>query len=42
MEKNLKMNIYIYVCVTETLCCTPETDTTLKINYTSINFFFKV
>ena len=28
--------IYIYVCITESLCCTPETNTTLYIN-----FFFK-
>ena len=34
MEKNLKKNTYI--CVTESLCCTPETNTTLYINYTSI------
>ena len=26
----------IYVCITESLCCTPETNTTLLINYTSI------
>ena len=25
---------YIYVCVTELLCCTPESNTTLSINYT--------
>ena len=28
--------IYMYVCITESLCCTPETNTALKINYTSI------
>ena len=26
----------IYVCITESLCCTPETNTTLEINYTLI------
>ena len=38
MEKNLKNNIYvhIYECITELLCRTLETNTTLYINYTSI------
>ena len=27
---------YIYICITESLCCTPETNTTLLINYTPI------
>ena len=27
---------WIYVYITESLCCTPETNTTLKINYTPI------
>ena len=27
----------IYICITESLCCTPEINTTLEINYTSIN-----
>jgi len=31
-ERNLKENKYI----TESLCCTPETNTTLSINYTPI------
>ena len=35
MEKNLKNNRY--VCITETLCCTLETNTT----YTSINQNYK-
>ena len=30
-----KIDIYIYI-QTESLCCTPETNTTLLINYTSI------
>ena len=36
MEKNLKKNIYIYICVyihiyvSESLCCTPETNTTVS------------
>ena len=37
MEKNLKnIYIYIYTCVTKSLCCINETNTTLEINYTSI------
>ena len=32
MKKNLKKKKYIYK--TELLCCTPETNTTLTINYT--------
>ena len=27
-------NIYTYICLTESLCCTPETNTTLLINST--------
>ena len=29
-KKNIYM--YIYVCVTESCCCTPETNTTLYVN----------
>ena len=42
LEKNLKKNIYIYIDThthtykTEPLCPTPETNTILFINYTSI------
>ena len=32
MEKNLKKNRYMYICITESLCCTPETNTKLLIN----------
>ena len=39
MEKNLKKNIFIYVCKMELLCCILETTTTLLINYISIKFF---
>ena len=37
MEKNMKNNLYlyIYICLYY-LCCTPEANTTLYINYTSI------
>ena len=28
--------IYTHICIIETLCCTPEPNTTLYINYTSI------
>ena len=38
MEKYLKKDIYIYVCITESLCCTPETITTIKKKLTqSVN-----
>ena len=33
MKNNVKKNVYI--CKTESLCCAPEVNTTLKINYTS-------
>ena len=35
--------IYIYICKTESFCCIFETNTTLKINYTSIkkNFYWE-
>ena len=45
MEKNIKKNVYI--CVTESPCCTAEINTTLQINYTTIKektktgFFFQ-
>lgn len=29
----------VFMCITKSLCCTTETDTTLEINYTSIYFF---
>ena len=42
MEENQKKNMCVCVCVTESLCCTPETNTTLQINCTSMeNNFFK-
>ena len=33
MKTNVKKNVYI--CKTESLCCAPAVNTTLKINYTS-------
>ena len=39
-EKNLKMEICINMCTTESLCYVPETNTTLSTNYTPIIFFF--
>ena len=42
MEKNMKKYIYVYTYIaiptksTESLCYTPETNTTLYINYISI------
>ena len=47
MEKNLKIYIYIYthifsyIYITESLCCTPETNRTLSIDYISIKKNFK-
>ena len=41
MENNMKKNAYIYayVCVTESLCCTAENNTSIVyINYTSIKY----
>ena len=35
MEKNLRNNRYICVRITASMCCIPETNTTLYINYTS-------
>ena len=34
MEKNMKKNVCM--CVTESLCCPAEINTTLSINYTSV------
>ena len=39
MKKNMKKNAYI--CITESLCCTAETNTALQINYTSIKSILK-
>ena len=36
--KNMKNNryMYLYICISESLCCTQETNTTLRINSTSV------
>ena len=34
--KKILLYITEYIHITESLCCTPETNTTLYINYTSI------
>ena len=34
------MYVYIYICITESLCCTAESNITLQINYTSIILIF--
>ena len=36
MGKESKKRVDICICITDSLCCTPETNTTLKINYTPI------
>lgn len=38
-EKNLKKSIYIYICITDLLYYTTETNTTLQINYAPIKIF---
>ena len=35
------IDMYIYVSITESLCCTPETNTILQINYTSVKIKIK-
>ena len=37
IEKNLKKQWICCVCVTDSICCTPEINKTLKINYALIN-----
>ena len=37
MEKESKKE-WIGICITDSLYCTPETNTTLEINYTTIEF----
>ena len=39
--KTVKKNIYVYVCITESFCCTPETNTTLYINCASVKYVKK-
>ena len=43
MEKNTKKDkyMYIHIYITESLCCAPETNTTLQINYNSVKCIFK-
>ena len=36
MEKNMKNNIYVYPCITESLCCTIETNTKSLFSYISV------
>ena len=36
MENNIKKE---YICITETFCCTPETNATLSVNYTTVKTF---
>ena len=42
-EYEKRMCVYIYICITESLCCTAVIGTKLQFNYTSIkdNFFKK-
>jgi len=39
MEKTMKKNIYIYICITESLCCSAEIKYNI-INQVYFNFFF--
>ena len=36
MKKNMCVCVYIYMYITESLGCTPDSNPTLLINYTSI------
>ena len=36
------IRVNICTCITDSLCCTPETNNILLINYTPINFFKKI
>ena len=36
MGKKLKMNRYMYKCITESVCCTPELTTTSLLDCTPI------
>ena len=38
-KESEKEQIFSYICLTESPCCTCEAHTTLQINYTSIVFF---
>ena len=38
MGKATKKRVAICICITDSLCCTPETNTTLQINYTPKKF----
>ena len=36
IEKNLKKNGYICICITESVCCPPEINAILQVNCTPI------
>ena len=36
MEKDVKNNIYVYTCITESLCCAVEINTKSLFSYISI------
>ena len=40
MAKNMKKE-YISICITKSLCYTPETNTTLKINYVLLKMLYE-
>lgn len=40
MENNKRIQVYIYVCIVESLCCILETNTAFEINWTSIKILF--
>ena len=37
----MKKNVYMHVCINESLCCIVEIDTVLRTNYTSFRYFLK-
>ena len=41
LGKESKKSLDICICITDSLCCTPETNTTLSINHTPIKNFKK-
>ena len=40
--KRILERVPICIFLTDSLCCTPKTNTTLSIYYTSIEFFFLI
>ena len=41
MKKRILKRVDIHVCITDSLCCTAQTNTALQINYTPIKINLK-